>query len=221
MYPDSWIYRGFTSCNFDLWLKQNGGHGSDLRKIHGFKYIIYAQTALIWKFYNAVCTATSTFDKWHDIRCLRAEFTAKHGKAPLSLTTHRWMEPDLCSWQSPDISRSRLYRGTITWTPPTAIYRAYTVVIWLWHPIMSLGHNELREPLSYKPFFLDPRELLSCTPIVPWPSHLRRWVFWHRRRSSLLACRRCLTVVVVVDCLQTDLSPGLAADQMLQTKISC
>ena len=25
MYPDSWIYRGFTSCNFDLWWKQNGG----------------------------------------------------------------------------------------------------------------------------------------------------------------------------------------------------
>ena len=37
------------------------------------------------------------------------------------------MEPDLGSWQSPDISRSHLYRGTIAWTPPTAIYRAYTV----------------------------------------------------------------------------------------------
>ena len=38
-------------------------------------------------------SATSTFDKWHDIRCLRAEFTAKHGKAPSSLTTRWWMEP--------------------------------------------------------------------------------------------------------------------------------
>ena len=38
------------------------------------------------------------------------------------------MEPDLGSWQSPDISRSHLYRGTIAWTPPTAIYRAYTVL---------------------------------------------------------------------------------------------
>ena len=37
------------------------------------------------------------------------------------------MGPDLGSWQSPDISRSHLYRGTIAWTPPTAIYRAYTV----------------------------------------------------------------------------------------------
>ena len=37
------------------------------------------------------------------------------------------MEPDLGSWQLPDISRSHLYRGTIAWTPPTAIYRAYTV----------------------------------------------------------------------------------------------
>ena len=135
MYPDSWIYRGFTSCNFDLWWKQNGGLGSDLRKIHGFKLISYAQTALIWKFHNAVCTATSTFDKWHDIRCLRAEFTAKHGKAPLSLKTRWWMEPDLGSWQSPDISRSHLYRGTIAWTPPTGIYRAYTVLlIHIWGP---------------------------------------------------------------------------------------
>ena len=25
MYPDSWIYRDFTGCNFDLWWKQNGG----------------------------------------------------------------------------------------------------------------------------------------------------------------------------------------------------
>ena len=38
------------------------------------------------------------------------------------------MEPDFGSWQTPDISRSHLYRGTIAWTPPTAIYRAYTVI---------------------------------------------------------------------------------------------
>ena len=42
------------------------------------------------------------------------------------------MEADLGSWQSPDISLSHLYRGTIAWTPPTAIYRAYTVHgIWI------------------------------------------------------------------------------------------
>ena len=127
MYPDSWIYRGFTSCNFDLWWKQNGGAWQRSPQNTWLQVDIYAQTALIWKFYNAVCTATSTFDKWHDIRCLRAEFTAKHRKAPLSLTTRWWMEPDLGSWQSPDISRSHLYRGTIAWTSPTAIYRAYTV----------------------------------------------------------------------------------------------
>ena len=34
---------------------------------------------------------------------------------------------DFGSWKSPDISRSHLYRGTFPWTPPTAIYRAYTV----------------------------------------------------------------------------------------------
>ena len=38
---------------------------------------------------------------------------------------------DFGSWQSPDISRSHLYRGTFPWTPPTAIYRAYTVLWWL------------------------------------------------------------------------------------------
>ena len=40
------------------------------------------------------------------------------------------MEPDYGSWQTPDISRSHLYRGTNAWTPPTAIYRAYTV-LWI------------------------------------------------------------------------------------------
>ena len=39
---------------------------------------------------------------------------------------------DFGSWQSPDISCSHLYRGTIAWTPPTAIYREYTVYIWGW-----------------------------------------------------------------------------------------
>ena len=32
MYPGSWIYRGFTGCNFDLWWKQNGGEVNDLHK---------------------------------------------------------------------------------------------------------------------------------------------------------------------------------------------
>ena len=36
MYPDSWIYRGFMSCNFDLcqrlWWKENGGWDNDLHK---------------------------------------------------------------------------------------------------------------------------------------------------------------------------------------------
>ena len=62
-----------------------------------------------------------------NIRCLRAEFTAKHTKA-LSLLTMRWkMEPG--SWQLPDISPSHLYRSTIAWTPTTAIYREYTVPV--------------------------------------------------------------------------------------------
>ena len=89
MYPDSWIYRGFTSCNFDLCWKQNGGPDNDLRKIHGFRLLIYAQTALVWNSTTQFCNATSNFDKCHDILCLHAEFAAKHTKAPSPLTT-RW-----------------------------------------------------------------------------------------------------------------------------------
>ena len=112
-----------------LW-KQNGGNDSDCRKIHCFKLIIYAQTALIWKFYGGVCNATLNFDKCRYIRCLCVAFAAKHTKAPLSLTARWWIEPDFGSWQSPDISRSHLYRGTIAWTPPTAIYQEYTVFVY-------------------------------------------------------------------------------------------
>ena len=89
MYPDSWIYRGFTSCNFDLCWKQNGGYDNNLRKIHGFRMLIYAQTALVWNSTTPFCNATSNFDKCHDILCLRAEFAVKHTKAPSPLTT-RW-----------------------------------------------------------------------------------------------------------------------------------
>ena len=128
MYPDSWIYRGFTSCNFDLWWKQNGGKDDDLRKIHGFKLIIYAQTTLILNSTTQFCNARSNFDKFHHISCLCAEFAAKHTKAPLLFITRWRMESDFGSWQSPDISCSHLYRGTIAWTPPTAIYREYTVI---------------------------------------------------------------------------------------------
>ena len=69
----------------------------------------------------------SNFDKWPYIRCLRAEFAPKHTKAPFSLTMCWKMEPDFDSWQTPDISRSHLYRGTNAWTPPTVLYREYTV----------------------------------------------------------------------------------------------
>ena len=54
LYPDSWIYSGFTSCNFDLWWKQNGGQDNDLRTTTWFQVDFYAQTALIRKFYHAV-----------------------------------------------------------------------------------------------------------------------------------------------------------------------
>ena len=60
-----WIYRGFTSCNFDLCWKQNGGPDNDLRKIHGFRLLIYALTALVWNSTTRFCNATSNFDKWN------------------------------------------------------------------------------------------------------------------------------------------------------------
>ena len=82
--------------------------------------------------FSRCLNATSNFDNCHDILCLSAEFAAKHTKAQSPLTTHwkTWpVQEDFGSWQSPDISRSHLYRGTFPWTPPTAIYRAYTVSI--------------------------------------------------------------------------------------------
>ena len=127
MYPDSWIYRGFTSCNFDHWWKQNGGQDTDLDKIHGFKLIFMHRRLLFGNSTTRFCNATSNFDKCHYIRYLRAGLGAKHAKTPLSLITRKKMEPDFGCWQSPDISRSHLYRDTIAWTPPTAIYWEYTV----------------------------------------------------------------------------------------------
>ena len=181
MYPDSWIYLGFKSCNFDLWWKQNGGHHRDLCKIHGFKLIIYAQTALIWKFQNAVCTATLRFDKCHYIRSLRAEFAAKHGKASLSLTKRWWMEPDFGSCQSPDISRSHLYRCTIAWTPPTVIYREYTA-----HSRYQIPRNLPMVPA-----------LLCCgvvtyTWFYPYPSRLLHW-HWGKCIFKLNHCKSFLS----------------------------
>ena len=86
---------------------------------------------LIWNFTTQFCNARSNFDECYYISCLRAEFAAKHTKAPLSFITRWRMESEFGSWQSPDISRSHLYHGTIAWTPPTAIYREYTVLAYL------------------------------------------------------------------------------------------
>ena len=100
MNPDSWIYRGFTSCNFDLWWKQNGGQDNDLRKTTWLQVDFFMYKRL--KFGNSTtrfCNATSNFDECQYIHCLRAEFDAKHTKAPLSLTTRWKMEPDFGSGQ--------------------------------------------------------------------------------------------------------------------------
>ena len=56
---------------------------------------------------------------------------------------------DFGSWQSPDISRSHLYRGTFPWTPPTAIYRAYTVLITYWSTMSQITAWCLMAPSHY------------------------------------------------------------------------
>ena len=91
------------------------------------------------------CNAMSNFDKCYYIRCLCAEFAAKHTKAPLSLTTHWKMEPDFGLWQSSVISCSHLYRGTIAWTPTN-------------HDILR-GHCNGFSPSHY---------LNQCWNIVSW-----------------------------------------------------
>ena len=56
--------------------------------------IIYAKTTLIWNSTAQFCNARSNFDKCHYINCLRAEFAAKHTKAPLSFIMRWRMESD-------------------------------------------------------------------------------------------------------------------------------
>ena len=64
---------------------------------------------------------------------------------------------DFGSWQSPDISRSHFYRGTFPWTPPTAIYRAYTV----------LGRSQLSNPSDLPCFYFIPViNNLQCGAVI-------------------------------------------------------
>ena len=65
----------------------------------------------MWKLYNAVCTATSTFDKWHDIRCLRAVFTAKK-----------------TTWKSPIIAHNALVNGAWFGLMTVARYIALSLI---------------------------------------------------------------------------------------------
>ena len=60
---------------------------------------------------------------------------------------------DFGSWQTPDISCSHLYRGIIAWTPPTAIYREYTVLetmIYSWFsPQWFIIYHKIASRTSY------------------------------------------------------------------------
>ena len=119
------------------------------------------------------------------------------------------MEPDLGSWQSPDISRSHLYRGTIAWTPPTTIYRAYTV------PRLFHGSNCFtistcctHTDLGSQGYFGVYRRSCYCFlvregsltilgrelgPSGVSPSQRSRW----NLKACLLATRTCLTYAFV------------------------
>ena len=126
MFTDSWIYRGFM--RFDLWTKQHGGQGIDWRKMHGFEFGHLRGDYLGLN----IVLRSFVMQRWisikdHTTLCLHAEFVATHAKPPLLLISRWNKEHDVDFWQPPDISRSHLYRGTIPWTPTTAIYREFAV----------------------------------------------------------------------------------------------
>ena len=61
---------------------------------------------------------------------------------------------DFGSWQSPDISRSHLYRGTIAWTPPTAIYIGSTLYYTV-QPALTFVHCRVSGLDDIKIFLLN------------------------------------------------------------------
>ena len=84
------------------------------------------------------------------------------------------MEPDLGSWQSPDISRSHLYRGTIAWTPPTAIYRAYTVVEHLFYTV-SFATNDRTHGIFFHCFNSQMRLTIRDTRVGHFQCCVVEW----------------------------------------------
>ena len=77
--------------------------------------------------------------------------------SPIIAWTTCWKkELDFGSWQSPDISCSHFYRGTITWTPTTVIFREYTEIcgvefVWKKTPKkLSISEWSIYEVVSIK-----------------------------------------------------------------------
>ena len=87
MYPDNRIYGGFTSCNFDLWWKQNGGSDNDLRK-------------KTWLQFDYLCQDCFDSEILPRSFCLCAEFAAKHTKAPI--IAHNVLENGAWFWLMTD-----------------------------------------------------------------------------------------------------------------------
>ena len=113
MYPDSWIYRGFTRVA-TLIFDENKMAGTTVTSAKYMASSWYLCTdGLNLVILTRFCIATLNFDKCH-ICCQHAEFATKHTSFPLLLTTRWKIEPDFGSWQTPDISCSHLHRGTIT-----------------------------------------------------------------------------------------------------------
>ena len=93
---------------------------------------------------------------------------------------------DFGSWQSPDISRSHLYRGTFPWTPPTAIYRAYTV-----YPFEGVISQRAIMPSKFhKSFFLS--------DAIIWPIFQSQFIL-----VSLLYPMAIWLLVVIVPYIDT------------------
>ena len=110
------------------------------------------------------CTATLTFDKWHDIRCLRAEFTAKHEKSPIIahnalvngawfglMTVARYIALSLISWYHCLDPTNRDISGLhCIWHNMVILWNSHTVKQsrW-WFCLIQIKHYSTRGPFHF------------------------------------------------------------------------
>ena len=109
---------------------------------------------------------------------------------------------DFGSWQSPDISRSHLYRGTIAWTLPTVLYREYTVLCHLYFNDQRLQSSCTFSPSMKRCFYIEDLQqrvyLATRIKIYRQVSKLSSF-----RCSWSIACPCCSNYIFILD-----LTPG-------------